>query len=266
MDIEDRILGLILAQPGIPKDVLAKASCLSDYRLNRVFRHINRNLNRCSIVKDPENGFWVVDINPDKCLGYEWFGPNNGGLKQCGQAPAFNDGRCYKHSEVEAPELTAFKRRLAHLLGPCDPTPRHVTQLSLFVVEELFQTLRRVSPITQKDFDERIKLLKVIISSRAWLRWKEQIGKRRTETGAPPEFEHRHRASSVNTFEFSIKKYFAVLEISPDATKEETLRAWKRLARIHHPDARPQTGGDGEKMKDINFAKDRIFRLRRWDR
>lgn len=265
MDVEETILGLIRERPGIAKDVLAKAFCLSDYRLNRVFRHINRNLNLRSIEKDPENGLWVVDINPERCLGYEWLGADSGGLQQCSQAPAFNDGRCYKHSEVESTELTAFKRRLAHLLGPCDPNPRYVTQLSLFVVEELFQTLRRISPITQKDFDERMKLLKVIISSRAWLRWKEQMRKRGTEKRVPPEFEHRHRASSVNTFEFSIRKYFAVLEISPDATKEETLKAWKRLARIHHSDAGTQTGGDGEKMKEINFAKDRIFRLRRWD-
>lgn len=265
MDTEDTILSFILSNPGVTMDALAKDFCLSDYRLNRAFRHINRNLHGRSIAKDPENGLWVVGINPDRCLGLEWLGLNNGGLQQCSQAPAFTDGRCYKHSEVEALELTAFKRRLAHLIGPYDPHPRYVTQLSLFVVEELFQTLRRISPVTQKDADERMKLLQVIITSRAWLRWKDQMRKRGSESRVPPEFEGRHRASSGNTFEFSIRKYFALLEISPESTREETLRAWKRLARIHHPDASPHSGGNEEKMKQINFAKDKIFRIRRWD-
>ena len=38
--------------------------------------------------------------------------------------------------------------------------------------------------------------------------------------------------------------------------------AWKRLAKRCHPD---REGGDEEKMKAVNLAKERIFRLRRWD-
>lgn len=265
MNQTEIVLQFVMENPGAPRNVVSETFCLSDYRLNRVFRHINRDLCGRSLETDPENGLWVVDINPNMCLGYEWFGADNGGLKQCRQEPLFNDGRCYKHSGVENPELTAFKRRLTYLIGPCDPNPWHLTQLSLHVVEEMFQTLRRISPLTQKDFDERLNLLKVIVSARAWLKWKAEMRRRSSDTRVPPEFEHRHRASSGNTFEYSIRKYFTVLEISPEATREETLRAWKRLARLYHPDASPYTGGNEEKMKEINYAKERIFRLRRWE-
>lgn len=88
------------------------------------------------------------------------------------------------------------------------------------------------------------------------------IRRHRTEQRIPPEFFDRNRTASSRPMEFSFKRYFIVLEVSPKATKEEVLRAWRKLARQHHPDVE---GGDEEKMKEVNDAKDRIFRIRRWD-
>jgi len=265
MNLEEAVLQFILENPGSLKSVISEAFRLSDYRLHRVFRHINRELDGCCLRHDATNGVWVVNIDSGMCLGHEWVGAGNGGYRQCHEQPLFSDGRCYKHSEFENPELTAFKRRLTYLIGPCDPNPWHLTQMSLDAVEELFQTLRRISPMTQKDFDERIRLLKVIISARAWLKWKDLMRQRGAGNRVPPEFEQRHRSSSVNTFEYSIRKYYVILEISPDSTKEEALRAWKRLAKLYHPDSSAGKASDEEKMKEINYAKDRIFRFRRWD-
>jgi uncharacterized membrane protein len=55
-----------------------------------------------------------------------------------------------------------------------------------------------------------------------------------------------------------------LMGIDSDSSKEDTFRAWKRLERIYHPDT-SKDDGDEEKMKEINMAKDRIFRIRRWD-
>lgn len=265
MNLEDMLLRFILENPGSLKSLISDRFSLSDYRLNRALRHIARNLDGSCVKCDPVNGVWIVETDPKKCLGLEWLGFDRGGFRQCCEEPAFPDGRCYHHSDAESLELTAFKRRLSYLIGPCDPKPWSLTQLPLHTVEELFQTLRRISPITQKEFDNRLDLLRVIVAARAWLKWKDQLRKRGTEGRIPPEFEQRHKASSINSFEYSIRKYYLILEITPESTKEEALKSWKRLARLHHPDASSGTGGNEEKMKQINYAKDRIFRYKRWD-
>lgn len=265
MNLEDTIFQFIQENPGALKNELSEMFGLSDYRLHRVFRHISRNLEGRTLKSDSERGVWILNIDPRMCLGYEWVGFDNGGFRQCSEDPAFPDGRCYRHSEHENPEMIAFKRRLHYLIGPCDPNPWHLTQLPLTEVRELHESLRRISPITQKDFDDRMKLLRVFVSALSWLKWKDEMRRRNSENWLPPEFEQRHRASSRNSFEYSMRRYYLILEISSDSTKEEALKAWKRLARLYHPDSSPQTGGNEEKMKEINHAKERIFRFRRWD-
>lgn len=44
--------------------------------------------------------------------------------------------------------------------------------------------------------------------------------------------------------------YYEILGISPDASKEEIKKAFRKLAHIHHPDK----GGDEKKFKEINNA------------
>jgi DnaJ-domain-containing protein 1 len=78
----------------------------------------------------------------------------------------------------------------------------------------------------------------------------------------PPEFAARHRQSSINPFEYGLKKHFDTLGISSEAKRDDVLKAWRRLARKYHPDAKR---GSEEKMKAINLAKERIFRIRKWD-
>ena len=47
-----------------------------------------------------------------------------------------------------------------------------------------------------------------------------------------------------------MKNYYLILEIKPEASKDEIKKAFRRLALIHHPDK----GGDENKFKEINEA------------
>ena len=47
-----------------------------------------------------------------------------------------------------------------------------------------------------------------------------------------------------------MKDYYKILGVSKEADKEEIRKAYKELAKEHHPD----TGGDAEKFKEINEA------------
>ncbi len=159
--------------------------------------------------------------------------------------------------------MTALERRLRSVSGPADPSAYLLGQLPLVVVEELHQALKGISPLTLRDRRRKERFLAMLRSAEAFLRWKEAMRSRERDQWIPPEFGERHRASSGNLYEFSLKKYFIVLEVSTEATKEEVPKAWRRLSLLYHPDTRD---GDEEKMKLINVAKERIFRTRGWDR
>lgn len=47
------------------------------------------------------------------------------------------------------------------------------------------------------------------------------------------------------------KDYYATLGVKPDAAAKDITKAYRKLARIHHPDT---TGGDDSKFKDISAA------------
>jgi hypothetical protein len=263
MDLHERILGTILHEPGTSIKKLGALFNLSDYRLKRVFRHIERDLTNRTLIHDGGNGVWVVPVDPMRCLGMDWLGISEGGYAQCSDAPKFADRRCYRHSSCENPEMTAFERKLSSVAGPSEPTAYLLGQLPLVVVNELIETLKDISPLTLRDSLRKDRFTLMLSSAGAFLRWKEAMRGSERDRWIPPEFAARHRASSGNTYEFSLKKYFVVLEVSAEATKEEVLKAWRKLSRRFHPDTRY---GDEEKMKIINVAKERIFRMRGWDR
>jgi len=130
-------------------------------------------------------------------------------------------------------------------------------------VEELLEALQKIAPMSQRDRVTKRRLLAIILAARAHLRWRDEMRRRRSQYNwIPPEFEERHRRSSVNTYEYSLKKHYLVLEVAETATKEEVLKAWRKMARRFHPDA---DGGDEEKMKAVNLAKEKIFRIKRWN-
>ncbi len=78
----------------------------------------------------------------------------------------------------------------------------------------------------------------------------------------PPELWERLNRGPKNLHDFLLKEHFEILELSSDASRDEVLSAWRKLARMFHPDV---TGDDGDRMKLINKAKEKIFQLRKWD-
>lgn len=261
LHLEQQVLETILESPGYSREDLRADFRLNDYRLNKVLRHIDRDLDKRVVVSSAENGVWIVDIDEARCLGIVWYGRENGGYGQCTRPPGFPDGRCYDHSEWENAELVAFVRYLQYLAGPAKPTAYGLLPLGLVRVEELMARLARVVAATRKDRLEKEAYQRMLRSAYATLRWR--LRRRQASAGAeiPFEFWERHRRSSVNPFQYSLRKYFEILEVPVESSREEVLKAWKKLCRRYHPDIK---GGDEELMKKINLAKDRIFRIRRW--
>jgi hypothetical protein len=54
---------------------------------------------------------------------------------------------------------------------------------------------------------------------------------------------------------------WAALRVLPGAPREVVDAAYRALVKLHHPDL---NGGDGEQMKRINDARDRVFALEGW--
>jgi len=50
------------------------------------------------------------------------------------------------------------------------------------------------------------------------------------------------------------KDYYEVLGVKPDASQEEIVRAFRRLARKHHPDLNPGDQAAEERFKEVNEA------------
>jgi hypothetical protein len=265
MEPSERVIEAIRDVPGTSFSALMERFGVTSYRLKRLMRRGERSLKNQVLVNDETHGVWIVDVDTKRCLGMVWVeGGENGFFRQCENAPAFPDGRCPDHSSCGNPEMTAFEREIAYLAGPAKPTAFSMAHLGIRRLKELIARLSSVEPWTARDEAAKARFDAAMNAALGFLRWKEML-RRRAEAAEriPWEILDRHRRSSVNLFEFAIRKQFAVLELSPESTKEAVLRAWKKLAKRHHPD----TGlGDEETMKKINLAKERIFRLRRWDR
>lgn len=264
MNLNELVLKNVLQNPGTPENVIAEMFGLSHYRLLRVFRHIERDLRGQVLVHHEVFGVWIVDEDPRKCKTMVWIGINSEGYRQCSNASEFPDGRCYEHSECEASDMVAFLRKLSYLTGPSDPSVRTLSQLTLEKVRELLSVLDTIIPLTRKDLNNKSNLFTVLSGAHRYLIWKDRMRMRRTGTTVPPEFRKRYSYATRNAFEYSLKKYFAALELPVDASREQVLKAWKQLAMRYHPDVQG-SDGDEEKMKAINLAKDRIFRVKRWE-
>ncbi|MDQ7781814.1 MAG: J domain-containing protein [Desulfomonilaceae bacterium] len=262
MSLKDQVLTTVIDQPGISRDRLCDLFDLTDYRLNRVLRQLVRDFSGKTIVHSREHGVWIVDVDPERCSGMIWHGIEAGGYHQCLNTRDFADGCCYEHSQCESPSMTAFLRTLAYLVGPAEPTAHSVSGLNLSEVERLVDGLKNISPMTLKDARNKAKYTRLLGAGLAMLKWKLQQRRDRSENWIPPEFRDRHARSSVNPFEYSLKKHFELLQVPTDSAKHEVLKAWKKLCLRFHPD---MEGGDEDKMKQINSAKEWIFRIRRWD-
>jgi hypothetical protein len=259
-DPVSEVLKLILERPGISRDEFARHFRLSDYRLNRVLRQIDRRLSEQTVINSRSRGVWIIPLNPGKCQGVEWAGAERGGFVQCDRDPEFSDGCCFEHSQCEHPEMVAFYRHIAYLTGPAEASARSISGLSPGLVEELHDELQAIEPLTRKDTSAKERLLNVILAAKRFHMWKERM-RRAQRSWVPPELLRRHWESSINPFEYSLKKHFAILEITSDATREEVVKAWRALAQRYHPD----TGhGDEEIMKTVNKAKEQIFIVRGW--
>ncbi len=262
MKIALGILKMLQESPGTSKRRLRERFDLTPYRLRRALTKIDRGLTDQIVVQDDTHGVWIVDIRPGRCRGVQWMGRENGGFAQCDNKPVFRDGCCFYHSDDESAELAAFQRRIEVLCAPCKPTPHNLGQVNISVLEDLAQLLMDIAPCTFKQSVVRRKTMETLSAAMATARWKDRMREIRSNGGIPHDLFDRHRRSSGNPFEYSLRRHFAILEVNQEATREEVLRAWKRLARRFHPDGEE---GDEERMKVINLAKERIFRLRRWD-
>lgn len=261
MNLEQEVLRIVINQPGTSKEHLLKLFSLSGYRLNRVFRILQRNLDGQLLIHDDACGVWLIKINVERCTGVEWCGADNGGYRQCKESPQFPDNRCYFHSEYENPEIIAFERNLRYLLGVGRPNAHLVAQLGRESVEDLAKEIDAICPRTLRDVAVKKNFAKMIRAALAILTWKERRRQRPDFDWIPPEYFQRHKMASANPFEFALKKLFFILEVEVGATREEVLKAWRKLARRYHPD---NEDGDEERMKAINLAKERIFRIKRW--
>ena len=261
-EMYDQILQLIVDRPGASIDRLCRVFRLTEYRLKRVLRHIEADLRGKTIVHDRNHGVWIVEVDPERCLGINWAPKNGDGYVQCEREPEFPDGRCWRHSGWENTEMIAFERQLGYLAGPCEANPYTLSQLSIEQVEELIKTLNLIDPATFLQQEQKKRFMAMLLPALAILRWKDQMRRHRMGQTVPPEFAERHRRSSINIFEFGLKRHFQALELSSDSTKEQVLKAWRKLARRYHPDT---LDGDEEMMKAINLAKEKIFRVRGWD-
>lgn len=261
VELKHQILNVILENPGRSRESLRVAFGLNDYRLSKVLRHIEQELTGKAVISDHENGVWIVAVDADKCLGMMWLGLEHGGYRQCEQAPRFPDRRCYDHSEYQNPEMVAFLQHVRYLAGPAKPTAYTLLSLGIVRVEELLDRISGIVPGSKRDRLEREQYLKMLRAAYATLKWRVLRRSASQHAEIPFDLWERHRRSSINPFEFSLKKYFEVLEIPVESTRDQVVRAWKKLCRLYHPDLER---GNEEQMKRINLAKDRIFRIRRW--
>jgi hypothetical protein len=256
-----RMIERIRERPGQSREELGAYFGIPVPRLGRLLRQAARDvLAPGSALHIGEHGIWVIDLDRTRCAGVDWV-EESGAYVQCPASPCYSDGRCYAHSSEPNAEFIAFEREMGYLLGPGRPNVIDTAQLGRSRIEELEERLSSIPTHTHKDVEAKARWERVIRGALGFIAWKKKGSSRQAER-ISPEFLRRHRESSVNPFEFTLRKCFAVLETTPEAARDEVLNAWRRLAKRHHPD---RTGGDDALMKALNEAKDRIFRLRGWD-
>ncbi len=262
--LQEKVFQAIHKRPGSSAAWFEEQFGLSLYRLHRIFRRIERDLQGSVIVHDPERGVWIVEIDGSLCSGVNWVGEAEGGFRQCGESVLFPDGRCYEHSCYECEEMVALSRRIHFLTGPKDPSVQTLAESPVETLEELLHTVQGIQPATRRDWRNKTRFQRLLMSALGFKEWKHRRAASFEDDEIPYELRRRHMNSSGNPYEFALRKYFVLLRVPVDAAKEDVLKAWKKLALLYHPDAQGEDG-DEEMMKAVNEAKEKIFHLRGWD-
>ena len=58
------------------------------------------------------------------------------------------------------------------------------------------------------------------------------------------------------------KNYYEILGVDKKASQDEIKSAYRKLARQYHPDLHPNDEECAKKFKEINDAKEKIFKAR----
>jgi len=73
-ETQTAIRKILHEKPGTSRQWMANVFNLSSYRLNRMFRCIERDLEGVCIAHEPGKGVWLVAFDAAKCSGIEWVG------------------------------------------------------------------------------------------------------------------------------------------------------------------------------------------------
>ena len=81
-----------------------------------------------------------------------------------------------------------------------------------------------------------------------------QLVQKRRDSGLPAGKMRGGRCLFPSTMSAQYKDYYSILGVSREASPEEIKKAFRKLARLYHPDMAQEKTGAEEKFKEINEA------------
>jgi len=79
-----------------------------------------------------------------------------------------------------------------------------------------------------------------------------------------PDYFHRQQAANI-TLPADLNRYYALLQVQPNADLGQVKQAYRALARVHHPDLNGHDPGATRRMQALNHAYNAILKARSVD-